>query len=209
MQGVLEIIQKAEAEQVFVSSQVLQELQSWVHQGIVRVELVRLLSTRGEFVVALAATALQQENLSDLAQDSLGFEPQVVKYVQACQVILRYITYALLAGSSAVLGRIRLKELRENPSLEMSADLLVRAVTLMKVAAISLVGENMPDSEAVAELETYFDQAVNHLKDQDPQPLWIRLVEMGQQIPETEWAKLPTDLSRNFEHYLHGAPKEV
>jgi hypothetical protein len=39
-------------------------------------------------------------------------------------------------------------------------------------------------------------------------PFWHKLVSLGHQIPEEEWAKLPTDLSQNFEHYMYGAPKE-
>jgi predicted transcriptional regulator len=27
-------------------------------------------------------------------------------------------------------------------------------------------------------------------------------------IPEEEWAKLPADLAKNFEHYRHGYPRE-
>jgi len=39
-------------------------------------------------------------------------------------------------------------------------------------------------------------------------PLWERLVEIGQQVPQSEHKKIPTDLSRNVDHYLYGAPKE-
>jgi hypothetical protein len=39
-------------------------------------------------------------------------------------------------------------------------------------------------------------------------PFWQKLIILGQEIPEKEWAKLPTDLSRNFEHYMYGAPRE-
>jgi Arc/MetJ-type ribon-helix-helix transcriptional regulator len=30
---------------------------------------------------------------------------------------------------------------------------------------------------------------------------------MGQQIPMEEWSKVPTDLSKNLDHYLYGSPK--
>ncbi len=38
-------------------------------------------------------------------------------------------------------------------------------------------------------------------------PIWERVVELGAQIPEAEWAKVPDDASINFKHYLYGAPK--
>lgn len=41
-----------------------------------------------------------------------------------------------------------------------------------------------------------------------PPPLWEQIVEIGSQVPESEWASLPRDLARNFEHYMYGASKE-
>ena len=40
------------------------------------------------------------------------------------------------------------------------------------------------------------------------QPFWENIAEIGAQIPESEWAKIPRDLATNFEHYMYGAPKE-
>ncbi|MBO1351572.1 MAG: hypothetical protein EBE86_031295 [Hormoscilla sp. GUM202] len=42
----------------------------------------------------------------------------------------------------------------------------------------------------------------------EEKPLWKRLMEIGARVPDEEWAKLPRDLARNFEHYMYGAPKE-
>lgn len=39
-------------------------------------------------------------------------------------------------------------------------------------------------------------------------PLWEQIIEIGEQVPESEWTKLPKDLARNFEHYMYGSPKE-
>jgi len=39
-------------------------------------------------------------------------------------------------------------------------------------------------------------------------PIWEVLVELGASVPESEWGKVPEDLSINFHHYHHGAPKE-
>lgn len=38
-------------------------------------------------------------------------------------------------------------------------------------------------------------------------PLWQRIVEIGASVPAKEWDKVPTDLSKNLDHYLYGAPK--
>jgi len=38
---------------------------------------------------------------------------------------------------------------------------------------------------------------------------FARVRELTASIPETEWEKLPTDLSRNYKHYLYGHPKKA
>jgi hypothetical protein len=37
--------------------------------------------------------------------------------------------------------------------------------------------------------------------------IWETALEIGSSIPDSEWAKVPADLSKNVDHYLYGAPK--
>ena len=40
-------------------------------------------------------------------------------------------------------------------------------------------------------------------------PPFLQFVEeISAQIPTQEWAKLPSDLSKNIDHYLYGTPKD-
>lgn len=39
-------------------------------------------------------------------------------------------------------------------------------------------------------------------------PIWEIIVEIGAQIPEEEWAKVPDDASINYKHYLYGTPQK-
>ncbi|PZV10821.1 MAG: hypothetical protein DCF22_15775 [Leptolyngbya sp.] len=40
-------------------------------------------------------------------------------------------------------------------------------------------------------------------------PPFLQFVEeISAQIPTEEWAKLPSDLSKNIDHYLYGSPKD-
>ena len=48
----------------------------------------------------------------------------------------------------------------------------------------------------------------HHASDVPKRPIWELVVELGAQIPEEEWAKVPDDASINFKHYLYGAPKQ-
>lgn len=39
-------------------------------------------------------------------------------------------------------------------------------------------------------------------------PIWETVAEIGSQIPDAEWEKVPDDSASNFRHYRHGAPKK-
>ena len=38
-------------------------------------------------------------------------------------------------------------------------------------------------------------------------PIWQVVAEIGASLPEGAWDDVPTDLSKNLDHYLYGAPK--
>ena len=40
-------------------------------------------------------------------------------------------------------------------------------------------------------------------------PIWERILERTAAIPDEEWAKLPTDLAEQHDHYLYGTPKRT
>ena len=44
--------------------------------------------------------------------------------------------------------------------------------------------------------------------DVNARPYWEEVLEIGASVPMEEWEKVPTDLSKNLDHYLYGAPRE-
>ena len=38
--------------------------------------------------------------------------------------------------------------------------------------------------------------------------VWERIIELGNTIPDDEIARMPRDGAKNFDHYLHGSPKQ-
>jgi excisionase family DNA binding protein len=52
-----------------------------------------------------------------------------------------------------------------------------------------------------------FEPRVRRRPSPDPRPIWEAVAEIGREIPDEEWAKLPNDASKNLDHYLYGAPK--
>jgi type I restriction enzyme S subunit len=46
------------------------------------------------------------------------------------------------------------------------------------------------------------DKETNDIQfDYQAEPIWELAARLSAQVPEEEWAKLPTDLARNFDHY--------
>jgi hypothetical protein len=47
----------------------------------------------------------------------------------------------------------------------------------------------------------------SHAQDFSAQSFLSMIDEIRAQVPDDEWKKLPTDLSKNVDHYLYGSPK--
>jgi hypothetical protein len=47
--------------------------------------------------------------------------------------------------------------------------------------------------------------AVNH--DETAKPVWELISEIRAEVPEKDWDQLPTDLSKELDHYLYGTPR--
>ncbi len=43
---------------------------------------------------------------------------------------------------------------------------------------------------------------------QDTRPIWEIIAAIGQEVPDEAWDQVPTDLARNYKHYLYGSPRE-
>ena len=52
------------------------------------------------------------------------------------------------------------------------------------------------------------EKKVSVTQKKDSRPIWEVIAEISSQVPDEEWAKLPTDGAENHDHYLYGAPKK-
>ena len=52
------------------------------------------------------------------------------------------------------------------------------------------------------------EKKISVTQKKDSRPIWEVIVEISSQVPDEEWAKLPTDGAENHDHYLYGAPKK-
>jgi hypothetical protein len=53
-----------------------------------------------------------------------------------------------------------------------------------------------------------FEHEKQHSRDtQEVEPVFKAILRMAQQVPPSEWARVPTDLSKNLDQYLYGKKK--
>ena len=62
-----------------------------------------------------------------------------------------------------------------------------------------LIPTNILENASVEEQELNSLKNINF--DYDAEPIWELAARLSAQVPQEEWAKLPTDLARNFDHY--------
>ena len=53
------------------------------------------------------------------------------------------------------------------------------------------------------------NQGLEHGVVAEEPPMWELAEEIAASVPDAEWDNVPSDLARNLDHYLYGAPKET
>jgi len=79
------------------------------------------------------------------------------------------------------------RRLRVKGTAEFHPDGKLKGIVAVPNLMIQLAGENPFDPNA--------------------RPIWEVFAEIGASVPPEEWAKLPTDLAKNYKHYLYGTAK--
>ncbi len=67
--------------------------------------------------------------------------------------------------------------------------------------------KNLPLDKQEEILE-FIEEKISSADKKETRPIWEVITEISNQIPEEEWAKLPSDGSLNHDHYLYGSPKK-
>jgi hypothetical protein len=202
-------IAKAKAENRFVSDRELQAEEERLKQYLARLEAASLLFNQAQSLIDAALEALEQKFSHEAAtsESQEKFRLEIENY-------LHLIQYSLVTNSTAAIDAHlsdRKDEITEG--LNLSVDWIVEALNCIKA------DRRLSENAAAANIYIdYTSDALLRLKENQNKeensatstvkPFWERLAEIGAQVPESEWAKIPRDLATNFEHYMYGAPKE-
>ncbi|HUT53828.1 MAG TPA: hypothetical protein VM658_10595 [bacterium] len=99
-----------------------------------------------------------------------------------------------------------------NPSQEEEVTLALREHEKKRLSVKGRGGFSSPEGKLrriIAVEQMIIHQGNGDVFDASARPIWEVVSEIGASVPEEEWAKVPTDLSKNLDHYLYGAPKDA
>nr|YP_010199344.1 phycocyanin beta subunit [Gracilariopsis tenuifrons]AXF36116.1 phycocyanin beta subunit [Gracilariopsis tenuifrons]UAD89202.1 phycocyanin beta subunit [Gracilariopsis tenuifrons] len=160
------VVAQADARGEFLSNTQLDALTNMVAEGNKRLDIVNRINSNASAIVTNSARALFAEQ-PQLVQP--GGNAYTNRRMAAClrdmEIVLRYVSYAMIAGDSSVLDDRCLNGLRETyQALGTPGTSVAVAIQKMKEASISLAndgsGITLGDcSSLIAELGVYFDRA--------------------------------------------------
>jgi phycocyanin beta chain len=160
------VVSQADAKGEFLSTEQLDALNSIVRDGNKRLDAVNRITSNASSIVTDAARALFEEQPSLIAPGGNAYtNRRMAACLRDMEIILRYVTYAALAGDSSVLDDRCLNGLRETyQALGTPGSSVAAGVQKMKEAAVKIVndpaGITQGDcSSLVSEIAGYFDRA--------------------------------------------------
>nr|YP_010336055.1 phycocyanin beta subunit [Tsunamia transpacifica]QUE27946.1 cpcB [Tsunamia transpacifica]UNJ14461.1 phycocyanin beta subunit [Tsunamia transpacifica] len=160
------VIAQADVRGEFLSKPQLDALSAMVADGNKRLDTVNRVNSNASAIVTNAARALFSEQ-PQLVQP--GGNAYTSRRMAAClrdmSIILRYVSYAMIAGDSSVLDDRCLNGLRETyQALGVPGASVAVSVQKMKEASVAVANDSngiTPGdcSSLIAELASYFDRA--------------------------------------------------
>jgi phycocyanin beta chain len=160
------VVSQADSKGEFLSTEQLDALTQMVSNGNKRLDTVNRITSNASQIVTDAARALFEEQPQLIAPGGNAYtNRRMAACLRDMEIILRYVTYAALAGDSSVLDDRCLNGLRETyQALGTPGSSVAVGVQKMKDAAIAIAndpnGITQGDcSQLMSELASYFDRA--------------------------------------------------
>nr|YP_063693.1 phycocyanin beta subunit [Gracilaria tenuistipitata var. liui]AAT79768.1 C-phycocyanin beta subunit [Gracilaria tenuistipitata var. liui] len=160
------VVAQADARGEFLSNTQLDALANMVAEGNKRLDIVNKINSNASAIITNSARSLFAEQ-PQLVQP--GGNAYTNRRMAAClrdmEIVLRYVSYAMIAGDSSVLDDRCLNGLRETyQALGTPGTSVAVAIQKMKEASVSLANDSNGTpigdcSSLTAELGVYFDRA--------------------------------------------------
>jgi phycocyanin beta chain len=160
------VVSQADAKGEFLSTEQLDALTNIVRDGNKRLDAVNRITSNASNIVTDAARSLFEEQPQLIAPGGNAYtNRRMAACLRDMEIILRYVTYAALAGDSSVLDDRCLNGLRETyQALGTPGSSVAVGVQKMKEAAIKVANDSSgitqgDCSQLMSELASYFDRA--------------------------------------------------
>jgi len=160
------VVSQADAKGEFLSSAQLDALSALVKEGNKRLDAVNRITSNASTIVTNAARALFEEQPNLIAPGGNAYtHRRMAACIRDMEIILRYVTYAAIAGDASVLDDRCLNGLRETyQALGTPGSSVAVGVQKMKDAAIAVANDSAgitpgDCSQLISELAGYFDRA--------------------------------------------------
>jgi len=162
------VVSQADSKGEFLSSEQLDALTNIVKDGNKRMDTVNRITSNASTIVTDAARALFEEQPQLIAPGGNAYtNRRMAACLRDMEIILRYVTYAMMAGDSSVLDDRCLNGLRETyQALGTPGSSVAVGVQKMKDAAIKIANDTNgitkgDCSNLMSELAGYFDRAAS------------------------------------------------
>ncbi|MFB8791048.1 MAG: phycocyanin subunit beta [Potamolinea sp.] len=160
------VVSQADAQGAFLSMEQLDALTNIVKDGNKRMDAVNRITSNASSIVTNAARALFEEQPQLIAPGGNAYtNRRMAACLRDMEIILRYVTYAAIAGDSSVLDDRCLNGLRETyQALGTPGSSVAAGVAKMKEAAIAVANDSNgitkgDCSQLMSEIAGYFDRA--------------------------------------------------
>src|SRR4028119_1229278 len=137
------VVSQADSKGEFLSSEQLDALTNVVKDGNKRMDTVNRITSNASTIVTDAARALFEEQPSLIAPGGNAYtNRRMAACLRDMEIILRYVTYAIIAGDSSVLDDRCLNGLRETyQALGVPGGSTAAGVQKMKDIAIAIAND--------------------------------------------------------------------
>nr|YP_009398863.1 phycoerythrin subunit b [Cliftonaea pectinata]ARW68076.1 phycoerythrin subunit b [Cliftonaea pectinata] len=140
------VVVNSDTKAAYVSGSDLEALKTFINDGNKRLDAVNAIVSNSSCIVSDAVSGMICENPGLIAP---GGNCYTNRRMAAClrdgEIILRYVSYALLAGDASVLEDRCLNGLKETYiALGVPNNSTIRAVNIMKAASIAFVNNTAP-----------------------------------------------------------------
>ena len=160
------VVSQADSRGEFLSGEQLDALSNMVKEGNKRLDTVNRITSNASQIVTDAARSLFEEEPQLIAPGGNAYtNRRMAACLRDMEIILRYVTYSMIAGDASVLDDRCLNGLRETyQALGTPGSSVAKGVQKMKDTAIKMAndanGITKGDcSQLMSELGGYFDRA--------------------------------------------------